>query len=358
MLLEDAGELAEGVRAAIAAEFDSLALHAFIDSAWLRVPALQTTARNLGCFSLALPERLGGLGLGPAEMAPIYAVLGEFMPPLAVTSTALATDLLDAAGAEAWLSRIADGATLAVALPPFERLPELRSSGAGLACTGELPFLLDGADAEMLLFQGRSVGGPVWIACRSDAPGVSVAPVGLVDETRSAARVALSNVELQSEAIIARGEAVRRLEGRLAHHAALAFAADSVGGSAAILRKTLEYLRVREQFSRPIGSFQALKHRATNLYLRMAKARALLDEATGAMNGEGACELALLAFAYGADAYAAIAEDALQLHGGIGFTRDHDAHVHLKRAKLNQALLGGTDRARDMAGGVAERSWA
>lgn len=179
----------------------------------------------------------------------------------------------------------------------------------------------------------------------------------LVDETRHAARVTLDRVRIPSDNLLVTGADCDAIDRRLLSNAALALAADSVGGMGAILGKTLEYMCVREQFSRPIGSFQALKHRAANLHLRLATAQAMLEEAVSAAEGAlaDADDLALLACAQASDAYAFVAQDALQLHGGIGFTRAHDAHIYLKRAKLNQALLGGTSALRDRAAAGCHR---
>jgi alkylation response protein AidB-like acyl-CoA dehydrogenase len=347
----DEGELARGVRAFLGEQFDSPALHAFIDSGATRLPSLQAQADALGLSALALPERAGGLGVGLPGLIPVYAVLGAFMAPLPLLGTALAADLLDMAGADAWLARIAAGATSGVALPPLGDGLTIEAQAEGFVVTGDAAFLLDAADADFWLLAARLPSGPAWIACPSRAAGVGIETRRLVDETRHAARAALTEVRLPPDSLVAAGADFDRLEARLAMHAALAVAADSAGGAQALLEKTLEYLRIREQFSRPIGSFQALKHRAADLHLRLTTSQTLIEEAADAVaeSRAEAEELALLAGAHAVEAYARIAEEAVQLHGGVGFTRDHDAHVHLKRAKLNQALLGGPTALRDRA---------
>lgn len=347
---QEALALANGVEQLVGEQFDSRALHAFVDSGNLRHDRLMAMATEIGCFALALPEAQGGLGLDPADLVPTYQVLGAHMPPLPVVSSALAGDLLGRAEADQWLVRLAEGAKFAVCLPPWSEL-RLEGGDGGSRLFGALPFLLDGADAEALLVRATSASGAVWLAIDTQAADVVCTPVPLVDETRNAASVDFAGVAIPPSSVIAEGDMARLLDDVLATHAALALAADSLGGAKSILAKTIEYLKVREQFGRPIGSFQALKHRAANLHLKATVAQALLDEAVDASRaGDGSAPmLARLAYAQAADAYAAIAEDCLQLHGGIGFTRDHDAHLHLKRAKLNQALLGGADAARDKA---------
>jgi alkylation response protein AidB-like acyl-CoA dehydrogenase len=276
------------------------------------------------------------------------------MAPLPLSMTGLAADLLDRAGAHAWLQQLAAGATPAVALPPYGNPPSVETQDSEIVVRGEVEFLLDGVDADVWLLRGRQSSGPAWFVCPASAGGVEVSQLRLVDETRHAARLVLSDARLPADHLIAQGSICENLEARLLTHAALALAADSAGGAQAILDKTLEHLRVREQFSRPIGSFQALKHRAADLHLKLVSTFSLLEEATLAVDEDrpDAATLSLLAGAQAADAYAAIAEDALQLHGGIGFTRDHDAHIHLKRAKLSQALLGGPASLRDRAAGL------
>ncbi|MBM3594423.1 MAG: acyl-CoA dehydrogenase [Alphaproteobacteria bacterium] len=353
---QEALELARGVEQLVGERFDSRALHEFVDSGNLRDDELMAMASEIGCFELALPEAQGGLGLDPASLVPTYQVLGAYMAPLPVISCALAGDLLARAESGQWLARLGEGAKFAICLPPWSEL-WLEGGDGGSRLYGALPFILDGADADVLLVRAQLEPEAVWMAIGTKAASVVCTPVPLVDETRNSAGVDFAGVTIPPASVIAQGDMARLLDNVLAAHAALALAADSLGGAKAMLGKTIDYLKVREQFGRPIGSFQALKHRAANLHLKATVAQALLDEAVDAARARdgSAAMLAHLAFAQAADAYAAIAEDCLQLHGGIGFTRDHDAHLHLKRAKLNQALLGGADAARDEAARLVTR---
>lgn len=356
MCQEEAIDLARGVEDLVSDQFGSRALHAFVDTGALRIERLSVMARELGCFALALPEAQGGLGLGICDLGPTYQVLGAYMPPLPVLSNALACELLALADADNWLARLGDGEIFAVSMPPWTTL-RLNRGHDEARLKGTLDFVLDGADAALLLARAESESGAVWLVVEITAIGVACEPVPLVDETRNAAKITLEDNLITARSIVAEGQAARQLDDRLAVHVALALAADSLGGTRAILDKTIDYMKVREQFGRPIGSFQALKHRAANHHLKFTVAQALLDEAVESQRGGdlSAVMLAHLAFAQAADAYAAIAEDCLQLHGGIGFTRAHDAHIHLKRAKLNQALLGGSDAARDAAAHLVTR---
>ncbi len=347
------GELAEGVRAFLDDRFDSLALHAFVDSGELRSSVLQQGVDELGLSLLAIPERLGGLDIGKADLVSIQAVVGAYMPPISLFATALATSVLEQVGGDTWLERIVAGETAAVSLPPHGALSLIERTNDGVLVSGEVDFLIDGVTADFWLLRASDA----WFVCANDVSGSSVMTQSLVDETRHAARVTLDRVRIPSDNLLVTGADCDAIDRRLLSNAALALAADSVGGMGAILGKTLEYMCVREQFSRPIGSFQALKHRAANLHLRLATAQAMLEEAVSAAEGAlaDADDLALLACAQASDAYAFVAQDALQLHGGIGFTRAHDAHIYLKRAKLNQALLGGASALRDRAAAGCHR---
>jgi alkylation response protein AidB-like acyl-CoA dehydrogenase len=169
------------------------------------------------------------------------------------------------------------------------------------------------------------------------APGVQVEPLVTLDRTRPQARVRFDAAP--ARLIAADG---RRVLERLLAVAATALSAEQLGGSDRCLEMTLAYVKVREQFGRPIGSFQAVKHRLADLYVLVESARSVSHDAARAL-ADDAPDLqvrAATAQAYCAEAYSAVAAETIQLHGGIGFTWEHEAHLHFKRAHAAAALFG------------------
>jgi alkylation response protein AidB-like acyl-CoA dehydrogenase len=175
---------------------------------------------------------------------------------------------------------------------------------------------------------------------------VTVTPRPTMDRTRSLCDVVFDDVEIAPEQVL---NVTPAHWGELLDHASVALACDSIGGATHILEKTVEYLRTRVQFNRAIGSFQALKHRCATWKILQEAASALTSNAAQmlAADAEQRASSASSAKFYACDAYAAIAGDAVQLHGGIGFTWEHDCHLFLKRAKLNQVLFGSAIEHRE-----------
>jgi alkylation response protein AidB-like acyl-CoA dehydrogenase len=184
-----------------------------------------------------------------------------------------------------------------------------------------------------------------------DQPGVHIAPQPTWDVTRRLFGLEVKDVALDQELIIARGPSAVELRERLAILRDLALAADAVGGATALLGMTVEYLQTRQQFGRPLALFQALKHRCADLKAQSDAAQALLQDSLETVTDSGgdvmavpeATMKALAAKQLACSAYAAVAEESLQLHGGIGMTSEHECHLFLKRALLNEHLGRGQD---------------
>lgn len=330
----DLAELRSGFREVLDVEAGPERVRRHYSQGGTHDAALADMVAGLGWAGLGIAEADGGLGLGLSALAVLYEELGRGPACLPLPTSLLVADALkDAPDAvrAAWLPRLASGTLFAalaldVELPPGDRINArvphvLHGDGAGL-------FLLSTRDGRHLLLS-------------RDAAGLSVIPTPLMDRTRGMAALDLIDVEAVTIPVNAGG---------LRRHVALALACDSIGGADAILGKTLEYLKIRTQFGQPIGSFQALKHRAANHKLRLESARALVGRAVAAGEGEArALGLALLARVQANEAYVAIADDCVQLHGGIGFTWEHECHHYLKRAWLNRHLFGGEDDALDRA---------
>ncbi|WP_321806535.1 acyl-CoA dehydrogenase family protein [Burkholderia sp. BCC1993] len=355
-------------------------------------------AGELGWNALALPEAAGGMGLGAVEQTLLMEQLGRRVACVPYFSTAClaATTLAgcDTPGATAWLARIAEGACSATLALPFDwpfgepsgargsrpyggpgasafgvssgdsfdelsgarPLPFIaEETAAGFALSGVAAHVFDGARADLLLVparianEGQSVG-LFAIDMTIGAAGVAATPLDTLDATRPIARVVLDEARVSRDALFASGAAAAKLLERTAWFAALALAAEQLGGAQQCLDLTLDYTGQRVQFGRAIASFQAVKHRCAQMMVLIESARSAVLGAAHAWDAEagsstpGAALRADVAAAKAAanDAYAFCAQEAIQLHGGVGFTWEYDPHLYFKRAQASGAQFGST----------------
>jgi alkylation response protein AidB-like acyl-CoA dehydrogenase len=356
--LIDFAELRESARSVLTAECSSEKLHKFIDGKVDLTGELRRTMAELGWYALLVPEEHGGLGLGCGDLAAIYYELGRVCAPsdflgsmlvahaLLLGQPALAGNLLPSLAAGE-LKGAAWG--LEQALSPKGPTVTAAPSGAGVQLTGSVNLVVDAAGADLLLLPVQDAQGELaWVLLDLQGSGVELEAVPAYDCTRNFRSLQLTATEIPADHILARGEAARAMADALLDHACLALACDSIGGAEAIFAKTVDYLKTRKQFNRLIGSFQALKHRCADLQVALLASSAgvesvVQDQRAGAELGAGAS----MVKAYATDVYSQVAADAVQLHGGIGFTWEQDCHLYLKRAKLNQQLFGGNTWHRD-----------
>ncbi|MEU8822250.1 acyl-CoA dehydrogenase family protein [Streptomyces sp. NPDC048636] len=372
-------------------------------------------ARGPGLPGLALPETYGGVGCGPVELALACEEAGRALLPSPLLATAvLGAPLIARLGTDAQraelLPRIAEGELTAALAVPGGALPEaLGLTGAGAEAAGgardawagggraggvqarhdgeagwrlygQVEQVLDGHSAGLLLVAARTGGytrgRTVLFVVRGDAAGLIRTRLTALDETRPQARVQLRNVAAEplggdagggpgrdagrDTDRGAGGGAERAVDGlvRLGTSAAAQLAAEAVGVADAALTSTVAYVCEREQFGRPIGSFQAVKHRLADVYVRVQAARSAAYYAawaTGRADGSDrsddneAAVAGGLALAQALEAQRAAAAEAVQLHGGIGFTWEHDAHLAFKRAASDELLFGPVHRLRARA---------
>lgn len=316
--------------------------------------ALWPILAELGYLGAAAPEADGGMGFGPRELAGAYEALGRAVAPAPFLATTLFADALASAGSAAQRARylpaiVAGQALAAVASPCDSRAVRLAPAGDGaVRLEGGVDHLLDGARAELLLvFAEDREGRTQALILEPGADDVKLAGRDLVDRTRDFARIDLAGVVVPAERLLPADAAA--LGERLLSHAAMALAFDSLGGAEHAFEITVDYLKVRTQFGRPIGAFQALKHRCADLKAELEMARALATQAADSAGSADFDRDASLAKAIVGDLYARTAGEAVQLHGGIGFTAEHPCHLFLKRAKLNQAIFGSSAFHRDRA---------
>ena len=306
------------------------------DAAW-------QLAAEMGWLMMPVAEEAGGLGLGRDASATILCEMGRVLGtapliPALLTVQALG-DASDLADQQGWIERACAGEYIAMNLDRATI-----SLGAGDVLDATLPAIPDADMASHTL-----VFGPDFCALVPlDAPGVNVTERPLWDESRRLFDVTVSGHAIAPDMFLARGAAATAIGDRLRSGLLLTVAADSLGGAAACLDMTVEYLKTRRQFDRPLAMFQALKHRCADFKIELGAAEALFwsragDESATTTDIGAAKVLAC-------DVFRKIAEEAIQLHGGIGLTDEHNCHLFMKRAMLNLQLGGDADVWRERAG--------
>jgi alkylation response protein AidB-like acyl-CoA dehydrogenase len=218
---------------------------------------------------------------------------------------------------------------------------EGRRSGGEWRLTGHKTYVLDGHTAQLVLVAARTASGLSLFAVEGDADGMTRTALPTLDQTRKLARLGLSGTP--ARLVGAEGGAGPALS-RTLDLAAIGLAAEQVGGTQRCLDMSVDYGKVRYQFGRPIGSFQAIKHKCADMLLQLESARSAAQYAAWAA-AEDSPEVpvvASLAKSVCSEAYFHAAAENIQIHGGIGFTWEHDAHLYFKRAKSSQLFLGDT----------------
>ena len=296
-------------------------------------------AQDIGLAAVGLPEEVGGLG-GLAEVLAVAEELGATLAPVPfLTSTVLCGQVLAACGPAAapWLERLAAGE---IAAPAFLDRRGVWAADAvdctpgGEGLTGSVRFVPFGASAAFHVVAVRTGDGlDVFIVEAADATATAL-PV--LDFSRPVASLTLDATP--ATRITEGGAGAAAIDAGV-DVALLAVAADQLGGAQHCFDMTLEYVKVRRQFNREIGSFQAIKHRMADALMLVEMARSGLERVTWAEAGNLAAEASTVK-AWGSDSYMDVAAEAVQLHGGIGFTWEHDAHLYFRRARFDAAFLG------------------
>ncbi len=309
-------------------------------------------ADQLGLQSLIIPEEYGGSGFGYVELIVVLEEMGNVLLCAPFFSTvALATNALLTSGDEQakkdLLPGLASGQTIGtLAITEdngrwdFDGIAlSARESGGTWTLDGHKSFVLDGHTANLILVVGRSAAGLSLFAVDADAPGLTRTPLPTMDQTRKQARLVFESTP--ARLIGTDGGAAEGLTKTL-DLAAVALAAEQVGGAQHCLDSSVDYAKNRIQFGRPIGSFQAIKHKCADMLLEVesAKSAAYYAGWAAAEDSEELPVVASLAKSYCSEAYFHAAAENIQIHGGIGFTWEHDAHLYFKRAKSSELLFG------------------
>ena len=285
-----------------------------------------------GWPAILVPEDAGGWGFGLVEMAVVFEEVGRSLTPsplfATVWASVLVTEMADDAQRDALLEGLASGQTATVAATHHITATQ---AGEGWELNGTAPHVIDGHSAELVLIPTEH--------------GVFVVPqdafaserVASLDTTRPVAKLTLNGVSLTESSRLTDGNPARGMA-----RAAVLLAAEQVGAAEACLDESVDYAKVRQQFGKAIGSFQAIQHKCADMLLQIESARSAVWYAAWAIDSEhaDATLAAHTAKATASDALFQCAGQTIQIHGGIGFTWEHMAHLYFKRARASMDLLG------------------
>jgi len=315
---------------------------------------------QLGLQAIAIPEELGGQGFSFVELGIVLEEMGRSLlcAPY-FSSIALAANLLlstdDDAAKKDLLPGIASGETIAtVALTEDSGrwdqegiTLQATQSGDGWALDGHKMFVIDGHIADLILVPAKTAAGISVFAVEGNASGLTRTSLTTMDQTRKQARLELAGVPGR---LVGTDGAGWDVLAKTLDLAAVALASEQVGGAQKVLEMSVEYAKVRVQFGRPIGSFQAIKHKCADMLLEVesAKSAAYYGSWVAAEGSDELPVVASLAKAYCSDAYFHATAENIQIHGGIGFTWEHPAHLYFKRAKSSELFLGDPTYHREL----------
>lgn len=342
-------DLRRTVREALTDRCDPTSVAALYDGERALASTLwKTVGVDLGLAGILVPEGRGGAGASAREAAVVLEELGRAVAPVPyLTSSVVATTVLLATESEL-VGSLASGERVGTLVVPFSTGPDQPLPGVSVGpdgrLTGAVTSVAGALEADLLLVPVAGDAGTALYAV--DTRHARVDPVVSLDMTRQLSDVTLTAAP--GELVVPDGETVVRHGLRVG---AALLASEQLGVARACLDDTVAYLMMRRQFGRPLGGFQALKHRLADLSTEVDSANAVARYAAAAVEGGDLPVAARIAQAFCSDLAVHVAEETVQLHGGIGMTWEHPAHLYLKRAKANQIAMGtaGAHRA-ELAG--------
>jgi alkylation response protein AidB-like acyl-CoA dehydrogenase len=306
------------------------------------------------------------MGLGFVELVAVMEQMGRYLvcAPYFSTVAMASTALLLAGNAEQqaeYFGKILEGGTVTLAFTSNGQwdangiTATYRKNGDQFILNGDYRYVIDGHTAESLVVAARAEGSNniALFVLPADSAGVTRTWLPTLDQTRKQAQLQFANVTLSAASLMAENAA--ELLGKIIDIATICLAAEQVGGAQQVLDATVAYAKERVQFNRPIASFQAVKHKAADMMTKAEAARSGLYYAAciaqealvdGPLAGELA-EAASIVKSYCSEAYFQNAGDAIQLHGGVGFTWEYDVHLYFKRAKASEHYLGNASYHRE-----------
>ncbi|GAA2774456.1 acyl-CoA dehydrogenase family protein [Mycobacterium crocinum] len=311
-------------------------------------PGVWAELAAMGLLGLAIPEQFGGAGAGAVEVGLVMEAMGRALLCAPYLSTAvLTTGLLAALGDSAEqadvLPRIAAGELITTvafaeagsARPPLSPATTARADGSEWRLSGTKTYVLDSAVAErMYVLAGEGV-----FAVDAGAPGLDVSLLSTVDQTRKLGRVVFDDTP--ARLVGAEGAGAAAMDQAL-DRASVALLGEQAGGTMCATRMAADYAKTRFQFGRAIGSFQAIKHMCADMLLEAESAVSAARHVAAAFDADDAARFTDLAVAqaYCSEAFVTVAANNIQVHGGIGFTWEHPAHLYLRRARTDAQLFG------------------
>jgi alkylation response protein AidB-like acyl-CoA dehydrogenase len=324
-------------------------------------PDLWKKIAEQGWTGLIFADEHGGMGLGFVDLVVLMEEMGRAVVPGPFFSTVLLGGLaIREAGTDAqkkaWLPKISSGearATLAWMEPSAELGARgitltATAKGAGFTLDGTKLFVHDANTADVIVVAARTASGKspeegvsLFLVSKG-TPGLSVTLLPTMDQTRKLCEVAFKNIEVGADALMGQAGSGWAPLARVLDRATVALCAEMCGGAQKVLEMTVEYAKIRQAFGRPIGSYQGVKHKAADMLVDVENSKSITYYAAWAMDEdvpEGPLAVSM-AKAYVSDAYRRVAGAGIQLHGGIGFTWEHDLHLYFKRAKGSEFTFG------------------
>ena len=323
---------------------------------------------DLGWMGLILPEQYGGSGLDFVDLIVVLEEMGRVVLPGPFFSTVVlgGVALLDGGSAalkDALLPKLASGelrVTLAQ-LEPSGRWDAdgiqlaARADGGGFVLSGTKLFVPDAHTADHMVVAGRAPGstgtdGISLFLVDAKAPGITTTQLKTMDQTRKLGEVVLKDVRVPADRVLGPVGQGWALLDRVIDRGKVGLCAEMCGGAQRVLEMSVDYAKVREQFGKPIGSFQAIQHKCANMLVEVESSKSVTYYAAWAVaNGVAEAPLAAaMAKAYCSDAYRHVSGEGIQIHGGIGFTWEHDMHIYFKRAKSSEVTFGDATWNREL----------
>ncbi len=328
--------------------------------------AMRGKLAELGFFGVLVPEENDGVGLGMVAMGQIMEAQGRTIAATPLLQTAvIGASVLNLGGSQAqkaeWLPKIASGeVTVAVAVDegthhaPLNIATEAERNGQGYTLNGAKRYVSDGHHADVFIIAARTFGeagqahGISLFLVPNDADGLSIQALSTVD-SHGAAHLSLDDVAVGEDHVIGAVDAGWEVLEPALDRGRIALAAEALGSAQAAFDMTLEYMQTRKQFGQLIGSFQSLQHRAAKMFTELELTRSCVAAALSGVdeNRDDVAALASLAKARASDLIHLVSNETVQFHGGIGMTDEHDSGLYMKRARVQEALLGGAAYHRD-----------
>jgi alkylation response protein AidB-like acyl-CoA dehydrogenase len=322
---------------------------------------------ELGWTGLIFPETYGGAGLNMVDLVVVLEEMGRAVMPGPFFATVILGGLaIDLAGTEAqrqrYLPGICDGSLKATMAHIEESgrwdgagiVMPAKKAGTSYTLSGTKLFVHDAHNADVMVVPARTGGkgdkGITLFVVDAKQPGVQVTLLKTMDQTRKLGAVTFDNVTVGKEGVLGKPNQGWPVLERALDRAKVALCAEMCGGAQRVLDMSVEYAKVREQFGRPIGSFQAIQHKCANMMVQVESSKSATYYAAWAVANDvpEAHLAASMAKAYCSDAYRAVSAEGIQVHGGIGFTWEHDMHLYFKRAKGSEVTFGDATWNREL----------